>query len=517
MIGDIKQNVIVEVTAKTQQATREMDKLDKSSVQASNDMQRVAKAMDMIGLGAQNQVPKLQRLHDGFQSFTGKIGQGINAIDKFAKSLGPWNQTLELGGKVVKFADAGLDAYAKTSQQAAADVEELRGRFTGLKDAVLETTGAFVSSILKRADLIEDTKRAAADFKKTLDGVDQSVAFKMFFGGIKTGREIGSFFGDDETVRSPVAALTDAFKGFRASLHDVTDFWNADGTAFVDSMEKGFEKTKDKIQKAKEEAKRFRAEIRALSSKNAKDITDAFVEDAESGGYLSGLVDRGEAGYGAAGYGAGFGKIIDDTYAKMQAQNRGSSMLESLFGSVDEINLYKESWDALGGTFTAFTDAVGASYEAIVTGQGSVTAAFRNVFASSLMALGKSSVVEALHETALGFGKLALGPLGGPSAAMHFKSAALHGAVAVAAGVAAGALGGGGGGGGASSAASSGGGAGRSLGASVTGQGNQPGEQGRVDRLIIYGDSFADDSPRMRQIKARQLVDRATGGYGEDN
>jgi hypothetical protein len=129
------------------------------------------------------------------------------------------------------------------------------------------------------------------------------------------------------------------------------------------------------------------------------------------------------------------------------AKSRTDSRQDALFGT-HVIFGKQEEWDVwigvlgqTGAAFSAFGAAVGAGYEAIVTGAGGVGAAIKKTMADGLMAIGKSSVVEALRETALGFASLALGPLGGASAAMHFKAAALHGAVAVAAGAAAHGLG----------------------------------------------------------------------------
>ncbi len=204
--------------------------------------------------------------------------------------------------------------------------------------------------------------------------------------------------------------------------------------------------------------------------------------------------------------------------AEMAATNaRRGGYLETAFGPIEQFDVYKQSFESLGSVFSTFGEAVGASYTAIVTGQGSVTAAFRNIMADGMMALGKSSVIHALSETALGFGSLALGPIGGVSALAHFKSAALHGAVAVAAGLAANAMGagsgGGGGGGGAAAGAAKTDSGGKSSGSSSGGSGGTSG--GGDDKrtmIIVYGDSFAEDSPRMRQLRSERLVKQATGG-----
>jgi hypothetical protein len=204
---------------------------------------------------------------------------------------------------------------------------------------------------------------------------------------------------------------------------------------------------------------------------------------------------------------------------------KAKGFLETALGPIEQFDAYNMAAEKLGATFSAFGNAVAGSYEAIVTGQGSVSAAFKKIFADGLMAMGKSSVIEALRETALGFGSLALGPIGGVSAAMHFKSAALHAAVAVAAGAAAKGLG--------TSAQVSaeakaasekekeeerkrkeeeklqGNGGGRS---------GSSGSGGAVNNYtIVYGETFYQQSLRMQQLDAERFVRRAVGSTYSDH
>lgn len=186
-----------------------------------------------------------------------------------------------------------------------------------------------------------------------------------------------------------------------------------------------------------------------------------------------------------------------------EAQNVGQ--LEKIFGPIEEFEIYEQGFASLGSTFSAFSDAVGEGYAAIVTGQGSFSAAFKKAFADGLLAMGKSSVVSALRETALGVGALAIGS---PTAAIHFKSAALHGAVAVAAGAAANALGAG------SSApapAPSGGSSSGSAGGRTSGGGtvDKPGEKSERPIYILMGSAYDESTPRMRRVMANEAVEKA--------
>jgi hypothetical protein len=199
-------------------------------------------------------------------------------------------------------------------------------------------------------------------------------------------------------------------------------------------------------------------------------------------------------------------------YEKFQ-DKRQQGLLEGALGPIEQFDAYAQAAGHLGDAFSAFGDAVGASYEAIVTGQGSVSAAFKKMFADGLLAMGKSSAVEALRETALGFGSLALGPLGGVSASMHFKAAAMHGGVALAAGLAARAMSGGDSGprdhrGGDA------GGRGESGSVSTDRGRDQRGDAASRDRssrpiVMILGSQFDELTPRQRRQKADEAWERA--------
>ena len=90
----------------------------------------------------------------------------------------------------------------------------------------------------------------------------------------------------------------------------------------------------------------------------------------------------------------------------------------------------------LGG---AFTDAIFSAMDAQTNAGASFAQVMEDQTRAFLRNMAKQSVVEALKETALGIGSLAVGNF--PGATAHFQSAALHGAVAAAAGGGAAAMG----------------------------------------------------------------------------
>jgi len=179
-------------------------------------------------------------------------------------------------------------------------------------------------------------------------------------------------------------------------------------------------------------------------------------------------------------------------------------LLEKTFGKVGEFDLYKRGFEALTG-------AVGNMYDAIISGQESATTAFKKFIAGSVAAVGKQMAIEAVKEGAYAIGNLAFGNLAG--AAAHAEAAAEFAAGAVLAGVIANELGYGSSSGPSAGAKSTGG---VSAGASSSGgggggSGGAGSSNAQRGPIIVIGDSFADDSPRNRQIKAQQLVERATG------
>jgi hypothetical protein len=495
-MSDETRRVIIKVTGDTKDAERGLQRVDKEAKQASTDLAKMGAtgktAMETIGLGAEAQVPRLQRLANEFQGFTGKIGSGISAIDSFAKSMGPWNQALELGGKALRFGEAALDAYAKKSTAAAAEVNALKKAITDAKDEAMAAAGWF---------LMDSAKGAGVQG----GGVGQNL---KAFNAAMLKKRVGSMYGDDETL-NPFLALESAAKGLKETITGNIDHWNTDGTAWLSGMKDNIEKTAEATKKAATEAARWRAEMAAFSSKTATSLTDDLVKrlDREVNGVDPGptkLPSQTTVSYEQAQDAVAAAREALDELAGAPGI-RAQSLLESAFGPVEEFDFYKQGFETLGQTFAGFSDAVAGGYEAIVTGQGSVSAAFKRIFADSMLVIGKASVVSALHETALGFGKLALGPLGGVSATAHFKAAAMHGVVAVAAGAAASALGAGSGST-AGGATTGGAGGGRPNGGTVNSNTERP---ERSSTVIVYADPFAEGTPGVRRRSAKKVLERA--------
>jgi hypothetical protein len=188
-----------------------------------------------------------------------------------------------------------------------------------------------------------------------------------------------------------------------------------------------------------------------------------------------------------------------------QAERR-TSMVETVFGSIDQISMTDAGLQALGGTWDSVTGSVMAGFGAMIDGSASFGAAFKQALGAGLKAQAMELGVLALKETGLGIASLALGPLGGVSAGAHFKAAAVFAGAATLAGFSSHALGGG-----ASAAAASGARSYASGGGSGAANNNEP------TRIIVYADAFAHDSERGKRAQAEKIVSRAYGSTAVEN
>jgi hypothetical protein len=113
-----------------------------------------------------------------------------------------------------------------------------------------------------------------------------------------------------------------------------------------------------------------------------------------------------------------------------------------VFGTPAEIEAMTESLKLASDVFAGFSEAVAAGFDAWITGQESMTAAFNKAVAEMLRSLAKQMLIESMKHTAFGIGALAFGgPIMGATAAEHFTAAGAFAGVAAAAGVAAKGLG----------------------------------------------------------------------------
>lgn len=197
---------------------------------------------------------------------------------------------------------------------------------------------------------------------------------------------------------------------------------------------------------------------------------------------------------------------ILDNFNKMQAQDAvtqkalafkaNDTMLEKTFGKVGDFDLYKKAFEGM-------TSAVGTMYDAIVSGSEPAAQAVKKAIGASVDAVGKQMAIESLKEAAYAIGDVAIGDFAG--AASHATAAAEFAAGAVIAGVVAHELGAG-----SSTTPTSGSGSSGSSSGSG-GSSSTPAAAAATPPVIVIGDSFANDTARMRQTKAQKYVNLALG------
>jgi hypothetical protein len=187
------------------------------------------------------------------------------------------------------------------------------------------------------------------------------------------------------------------------------------------------------------------------------------------------------------------------TKAMREAGARTQSKLEQIFGPIEEFDAYAHAWGTL-------QNAVTSALDAWITGSMGAGQAVKLAIAEGLRALAIDMTVRSLREFATAAAMLAT-PLTAPLAAGHAKAGALYAGGAAAAAIGARALGAGGGG-----VSAGGGSAGAGAAAPVGSAGTAGGE--RVVTIIATGHDFGEDSARVRQQRARQLVRTAEGAAG---
>lgn len=307
----------------------------------------------------------------------------------------------------------------------------------------------------------------------------------------------GINWGDNAAEDSISSGAYNALKGVFYRAGQLGDTLTGVGSDAIERMKKRYEHDKELAkQRAEEQNKRDWETIGFYGDRIIAELSKEIGrdEDAKRETETSAML-RGGMGQQADVQGLldEFNKtklpeIVAKSYGEFQGRQR-ASFLESTFGKLDEFNLYKSAFDGL-------SSAVVSGFEAWITGSESFGEAFRKTLAKTMLGQSLEMAAMALKATAMG---IFAGVTGGwPAAAPYFVSAAEFGAAAIAFGVGASLLGAGGGGGGAAPSPS----------APYVGGGSVGGQ---TQSVIVIGDSFADDTPRMRRLRAERLVNAARG------
>lgn len=469
---------------------------------------------------------KTDKAEDEFKSLRREVDKSADAIkrhgqasegmfSKVAGGLATLGLSVEGVKKTFEIAGKGLDAYAKTSKSAAEEVAKIKhtaddafgavqvaiGKTVVALGPLIEGLGAVVTKLAEIAAF------SAGGLEDVLSGVDpESLKKNLRKYGLAYDRKAGDHY------------LTDAYDNYQGG-----------GGSFAIGVMQGAARRaqaqQDAINKTEALSSRASAAAGALRAKRNRPggSGPSAAEIAEARAILgSAYTDWTPGSSKVSDYSLGasadtamrdeFGREIGlDTQGPLNAiyqqradmlnardaarAERQTSFLASTFGELEEFNGYKMAFDTLSG-------AVSASLSAWVDGSMSAGQAFKKFVADSVKAIGLQMAMEALKHGAYAIGSLAFGDVRG--AATHGKAAILHAAGAAAALGAAKALGGAG--------ASAPGGA--SPGAPNTAVGGGAPAQQSGAPVIVYGDSFAYNSPREQQRTARRVVKQAIGTNG---
>jgi hypothetical protein len=217
--------------------------LDFGFQQAAESIKKADQQTKAIKQSLSDYGPIVGKMPGLFDRFKG----GVKAV---ANVVTPFNQALEIGGKALRFAEAGLNAYSKSSARAAEDVAALTKEFSQYKKTVMETVGLVTVELAKPAVSFDRVR-------ESIIKLESHETWRRLF--VKKGEAFGDFFGDDETA-DPVAALNRAASGLRTTLAGMVDHWNTDGQTFIDSFAAGMKKTEADTKKAADEARRLAEE-----------------------------------------------------------------------------------------------------------------------------------------------------------------------------------------------------------------------------------------------------------------
>jgi hypothetical protein len=377
------------------------------------------------------------------QTATGvlKLNQGqMETLGQAALALK--NRGFELEDALKKLTDAavkgkveGLDDLGLSIKAGSSNAQTLRNMMTELNKVIKEGSTAANDE----ADAVQRLGVKWDDAAKSIKGyVAQAIlaasvdispeSLKKLYNDEKE-RRFKANFASDETLEVNRQIAIGARRGMAENQNqEVIEFEDDDRSGDVRKMQ-------DDRKKKAEERRRKLAQI---SDKWATGVLDEFEKKLEAdirGGNSDGssiqssdwAINRDMTTKSAAAM------FADEEKAKKKGLKQ--QRMDALFGPIEEIDLYTEAFGRLGATFDALGESVGAGYEAIVTGQGGATAAIKKMFADNMMAIGKSSAIEALKEGAHAIASFATGNFAG--GALHLKAAGMHAAVAVAAGAAA--------------------------------------------------------------------------------
>lgn len=489
-LDDIKQNVIVAVKIDgAGQATKEMKAVKDGSDAMGSALSKNADGTKLLSSRFEELGKSMvgNALNDSFRTLSASMkevtGGVVDLNMAFAgyKIAGPWGAAIgAVGGALLK-ATEGLGAFSDELDYLITHEDELRKKQIASARSWAASLIPATAEVFKHHDAQVALYQRLLQLPNALGEVNQAFAKQRDI--VAKAREQIEAYNAAAFARSPQGNLTAGFaKG-------------VSGRDFSKPASGG------------------RALTRAeLLRRNFGGISYDYQEDTDAGGFNYGSlgarasesVDRiGQPGFG--------GQMSGDLSALERLGEGGKpTVLERMFGKREEIDGYREAFSLLTGVATA-------AYSALIDGNMSAGEAAKMVAKEALKGLGAKLLVRGIEETGEGIAALT-NPFTAPTAAGHFKAAAVFlGGAAIAGGLASKIGGGGGGGGGAGAGGGGGGGAGYRPSAPT--QGNGPmwagyGNSGGPVTVITTNPFRPEETPRQKANTVRRFNELAKGGPG---
>ena len=492
----------IAVIADTKQAVEEMKKLAAATGKTFDEIKKQVDGVKELGnkWGELSKSMVGLQLHDAFTKISNGAKEAtggvldLNLAFAGYKVAGPWGAAVgAVGVAVAKTANlmdglgVSIDELEKKAQKQAIEkmpewaksIWATRDATQAMNDRLRETPGAIADVFASFSKLYPLLQKSREEIEKYNANAGALRAVDI----IKKAGSQSAFYGS--TLGGAAGAA------LQAGMFQASPTSSGSKQWFNDSE---LNRLTDELVKRIEAEQRFSAGLPGIGA---------------SLGMYGSSIASGLGGVGSdIAYAAGGGSIADQLTAKWnralnpqwkdggggvgagirQAQE---SQLSKMFGPIEEFNAYKTAFDSLGG-------AVGASLSAWIDGSMSAGEAFKKFIGEALKALSVQMAMEALKHGAYALGSLAFGDVRG--AAQHGQAALAFGAGAAVAAVAAKEF---------HSGGSTPGGGARPAAPNVVG--GDGGGGGGPERIIVYADQFADESPRARQLQAKKMVSRALG------
>jgi hypothetical protein len=540
-IGELRSRVLVEYKADVSDLKAKLKGLTGDEKALGEARLKAAEAGNKA---IESQIKNMGRLTTGLQAAT---MLGVNFGDEIKKITG-----IKLGGgtaigfmfggpmgaaigavvdgiiQLEEHSEKARVSLAQLSKETQGLSREERG-MAGMADDMRTAFGGVTMAAEAQAKALEAAKHPINAFADAISTVGDALgqvrtALNDSWGGESEFDKALGRIGKDLAMQKE---LLEQIRGPQQKYHEQVDALNkmlSDGEIDQTEFDRGLQKINGTITKTATHAKRatqdlaeFKAMIAGMGvgrdTSRLSPEAQAYAEyQAQHEGAVADIEFQDGLDYerrsGSVGFG---GKDFPGiaSYADVSALSVGDggdkkakaeSFLSSTFGPIGEFDAYAQAFSALSG-------AVGSAMGAWIDGSQSAGAAIKAFIGESVKAVAIQMSVEALKHAAYAIGYAAIGD---PRAALHGKSAAMFAAGSIIAAGAAKALSPGAGG------ASAGGGSASSPSA-PSARGDRWMGDGQRDRpIIVVGDSFAHDSPRNQQLRARKLVNTAIGTTSGD-